>query len=61
MSNHFSAANLRSPGDMPGAGPEIGVWATTSVSREGTLGQVDRGGKPTIDQLINPGDARLAR
>jgi hypothetical protein len=61
MSNHFSAANLRSPGDMLGADPEIGVRATTSVSREGTLGQVDRGGKPTIDPFINPGDARLAR
>ncbi len=46
---------------MLGAGPEIGVRATTSVSREGTLGQVDRGGKPTIDPFIDPGDARLAR
>jgi hypothetical protein len=46
---------------MLGADLEIGVRATTSVSREGTLGQVDRGGKPTIDPFINPGDARLAR
>jgi hypothetical protein len=61
MSNHFSAANLRSPGDMLGADPEIGVWATTSLRREGTLGQVDRGGKPTTNPFIKPDDAGLAR
>jgi Domain of unknown function (DUF4331) len=42
------------PDDMLGADPVIGVWATVSVRRDGTLIQVDRGGHPTI----NPEDAK---
>jgi hypothetical protein len=36
----------------------IGVWATVSVRRDGTLAQVDRGGHPTINPFINPNHAK---
>ena len=49
---------LEVPSDMLGADPEIGVWATTSLRREGMLVQMDRGGNPTINQFINPDDAK---
>jgi hypothetical protein len=45
---------LEVPADMLGPEPEIGVWATVSVRRDGTLSQVDRGGHPTINPFINP-------
>ena len=32
----------------------IGVWATISLRRDGTLVQMDRGGNPTINPFINP-------
>ena len=38
---------------MLGDGP-IGVWATISLRRDGTLVQMDRGGNPTINPFINP-------
>jgi hypothetical protein len=38
---------------MLGDGP-IGVWATISLRRDGTLVQMDRGGHPTINPFINP-------
>jgi hypothetical protein len=46
------------PDEMLGAGPEIGVWVTTSVRRDGTLVQVDREGNPSfnpffVDELKN--------
>jgi hypothetical protein len=49
---------LEVPNDMLGAGPEIGVWATVSLRRDGTLVQMDRGGHPTINPFINPDDAK---
>lgn len=49
---------LEVPGDLLGPGPEIGVWATVSVRRDGALVQVDRGGHPTINPFINPNDAK---
>jgi hypothetical protein len=39
---------------MLGAGPVIGVWASISLRRDGTLVQMDRGGNPTIKPFINP-------
>jgi hypothetical protein len=55
----FSGHNVDSivielPADMLGGGPVIGVWATISLRRDGTLMQVDRGGHPTINPFINP-------
>jgi hypothetical protein len=44
---------LEVPDDMLG-GPEIGVWATISLRRDGTLVQMDRGGHPTINPFVNP-------
>ena len=46
------------PNDMLGPGPAIGVWATISLRRDGTLVQMDRGGNPTINPFINPDDAK---
>jgi hypothetical protein len=45
---------LEVPGDMLGAGPVIGVWASISLRRDGTLVQLSRGGHPTIDQFLHP-------
>ena len=45
---------LEVPGDMLGAGPQIGIWASISLRRDGTLTQMDRGGNPTITPFINP-------
>jgi hypothetical protein len=49
---------LEVPNDMLGPGPEIGVWATSSVRRDGKLVQVDRIGNPSfnpffVDELKN--------
>ena len=49
---------LEVPNEMLGLGPEIGVWVTTSVWRDGVLVQVDREGNPSfnpffVDELKN--------
>jgi Domain of unknown function (DUF4331) len=49
---------LEVPDDMLGPGPQIGVWATCSVRRDGKLEQVDRIGNPSfnpffVDELKN--------
>ena len=49
---------LEVPNEMLGSGPEIGVWCTASVRRDGTLVQVDRYGNPSfnpffVDELKN--------
>ena len=49
---------LEVPDDMLGPGPEIAVWATSSVRRNGELVQVDRFGNPSfnpffVDELKN--------
>jgi hypothetical protein len=49
---------LEVPSEMLGSDPEIGVWATVSVRRNGALVQVDRGGHPTINPFINPDGAK---
>jgi energy-converting hydrogenase Eha subunit F len=59
----FAGKNILSialdvPNDMLGPGPEIGVWATVSLHRDGQLVQMDRGGHPTINPFINPDDKK---
>ena len=49
---------LEVPNEMLGPRPEIGVWVTTSVRRDGVLVQVDREGNPSfnpffVDELKN--------
>src|SRR5262249_61364683 len=39
---------LEVPNEMLGPGPEIAVWANTSVRRNGELVQVDRYGNPSF-------------
>jgi hypothetical protein len=43
---------LEVPNDMLGPGPEIGVWATSSVRRDGSLVQVDRIGNPSLNPFV---------
>ena len=52
--NNVDSIALEVPSDMLGAGPVIGVWASVSLLRHGTLVQMDRGGNPTINPFINP-------
>jgi hypothetical protein len=52
--NNVDCIALEVPSDMLGTGPQIGVWATISLRRDGTLEQMDRGGNPTINPFINP-------
>jgi hypothetical protein len=49
---------LEVPDDMLGPGPEIGVWASTNLWRDGKLVQMDRGGHPTINPFITPNDEK---
>ena len=47
--NNVDSIALEVPADMLGAGRVIGVWASISRRRDGTLEQMDRGGHPTIN------------
>ena len=52
------AMALEVPNELLGSGPEIALWATSSVRRDGTLVQVDRYGNPSfnpffVDELKN--------
>jgi hypothetical protein len=49
---------LEVPGEMLGADPEFGTWASVLVRRDGGLVQVDRGGHPTINPFLNPNDVK---
>lgn len=49
---------LEVPAEMLSTDPSIGVWATVSLHKDGTLVQMDRGGHPTINPFINPDDAK---
>jgi hypothetical protein len=51
--NNVDSIALEVPSDMLGPGP-IGIWATISRRRDGTLEVMDRGGHPTINPFINP-------
>lgn len=49
------------PDGMLGADPEIGVWATAGLPRDGGgFAQLDRAGHPTINPFINPDYAKEA-
>ena len=48
---------LEVPNGMLG-GPVIGVWATVSLRRDGLLVQIDRGGHPSMNPIINPDSAK---
>jgi hypothetical protein len=52
--NDVLSIALEIPDDILGADPAIGVWASISLHRDGTLRQMDRGGNPTINPFINP-------
>jgi hypothetical protein len=52
--NDVLSIALEVPDEMLGATPMIGVWASISVNRDGTLTQMDRGGHPTINPFVNP-------
>jgi len=43
---------LEVPNEMLGSGPEIGVWCTSSVRRDGELVQVDRYGNPSFNPFF---------
>jgi hypothetical protein len=54
----FAGANILSivvevPNDMLGSGPLIGAWITVSLRRDGTLVQMDRGGNPSFNPILN--------
>ena len=49
---------LEAPSDMLGSDPVIGVWAAVSVRRDGTLVQMDRGGHPSMNPIVNPDDVK---
>jgi hypothetical protein len=52
--NNVDSMALEVPSEMLG-GAVIGVWASISRRRDdGTLEQLDRGGNPTINPVINP-------
>ena len=52
--NNVDSIALEIPTGMLGANPVMGIWATISLRRDGTLVQMDRGGHPTINPFINP-------
>src|SRR4029079_1622602 len=52
--NNVDSIALEIPTEMLGATRVMGIRATTSLRRDGTLVQMDRGGHPTINPFINP-------
>jgi hypothetical protein len=52
--NDVLSIALEVPDDMLGADPQVGIWASISLYRDGVLTQMDRGGNPTINPFINP-------
>jgi hypothetical protein len=62
-SDTFAGANILSialevPNDMLGRGPLIGAWTTISLRRDGTLVQMDRGGNPSFNPILNADDIK---
>jgi hypothetical protein len=49
---------LEVPNDMLGNAAEIGVWATISVRQDGRLVQMDRGGHPSMNPIVNTEDVQ---
>jgi uncharacterized protein DUF4331 len=59
----FAGANILSivlevPNDMLGPGPLIGAWMSSSLRRDGMLVQMDRGGNPSFNPILNPNDIK---
>jgi Domain of unknown function (DUF4331) len=59
----FGDANILSivvdaPNDMLGPDPVIGVWATVNLRRDRTLVQMDRGGNPSFNPILNADDIK---
>jgi hypothetical protein len=55
----FGSANilsivLEAPNDVLGRGPQIGVWITLGLRRDGTIVQMDREGNPSFNPILNP-------
>jgi hypothetical protein len=60
-SDTFAGANILSivvevPDDM--LGPQIGAWITLSLRRDNMLVQMDRGGNPSFNPILNADDIR---
>ena len=49
---------LEVPNEMLGRGPVIGVWMTVSLRRNGMLVQMDRGGNPSFNPILNADDIK---
>jgi len=56
-SNILSIA-LEAPSELLGSDPEIGIWMTVSLRRDGQLVQMDRGGHPAMNPIVNPDDIK---
>jgi hypothetical protein len=61
--DNFAGANILSialevPNDMLSAGPVIGVWATVSLRRDGTLTQLERDGHPSMNPIVIADDQK---
>jgi hypothetical protein len=59
----FAGANILSivlevPNDMLGPGSLIGAWMSCSLRRDGMLVQMDRGGNPSFNPILNPNDIK---
>ena len=62
-SDTFAGASILSivlevPNDMLGGGPLIGAWTTISLRHEGMLVQMDRGGNPSFNPILNADDIK---
>jgi hypothetical protein len=49
---------VEAPNEMLGTNPEIGVWMTCSLHRDGQIIQMDRGGHPTMNPIVNPDEVK---
>ena len=56
--NDVDSIAIEVPGELLSASPVIGIWASISLRRDGTIEQMDRGGHPTINPFINPDGAK---
>jgi hypothetical protein len=59
----FAGANILSivlevPNGMLGPGPLIGAWTSISLRRGSMLVQMDRGGNPSFNPILNPNDIK---
>jgi hypothetical protein len=62
-SDTFAGANILSivlevPNDLLGSGPLIAAWMTVSLRRDGTFVQMDRGGNPSFNPILNADDIK---